>query len=232
MNPKEFSRQLENLAALEEPVRRRLYLYVVGHGGEVSREEAARGAGVSRALAAFHLDRLVEANLLEATFRRLTGREGPGAGRPSKLYRRSSVQFDVSLPQRRYEVAAQVLTEALARTGSGATLDASRDAAREYGERLGRELAPDASRGAPLTRAARALQVCGYEPRATGGDGGEVLLRNCPFDSIRNTSREVICGMNLALIEGLLSGLEAGGVQARLEPRPGHCCVALRRAPT
>ncbi len=228
MNPKEFSRQLENLAALQEPVRRRLYLFVVGQGREVSRDEAARGVGVSRALAAFHLDRLVDADLLEATFRRVSGREGPGAGRPAKLYRRSVAQFDVSLPQRRYELAAHVLTEALQRAGSETTLDATREAARDYGRRLGTELAPDAAKGAPLTRAARALRACGYEPRATGGAEGEVVLRNCPFDSLRNTSRELICGMNLALIEGLLSGLGAEGVQARLEPRPGLCCVALR----
>ncbi len=232
MSPKEFTRQLENLAALEEPVRRRLYLYVAARGGEVSRDEAARGVGVSRALAAFHLDRLVEANLLEATFRRLSGREGPGAGRPSKLYRRSSAQFDVSLPQRRYELAALVLTEALTRAESAETSDATREAARGWGERLGRELAPGAARGAPLTRAAKALLACGFEPRATGGAEREIVLRNCPFDSLRSVSRELICGMNLALIEGLLTGLEVEGVRARLAPRPGMCCVALRSGRT
>jgi predicted ArsR family transcriptional regulator len=186
---------------------------------------------VSRALAAFHLDKLVEADLLQATFRRLSGRKGPGAGRPSKLYRRSSAQFDVSLPQRRYELAAHVLTQALAKAESEATLEALRSAAREWGKRLAKESAAGTSRGDPLGRAARALGACGFEPHGTTHSEGEVVLRNCPFDSLRTESRDLICAMNLALIEGLLAGLGVEGVHARLSPRPGMCCVALRKRP-
>jgi predicted ArsR family transcriptional regulator len=231
MDPKDFARQLGNLAALDEPVRRKLYLYVIGRGREVSRDEAARGTRVSRALAAFHLDKLVEANLLQATFRRLSGRKGPGAGRPSKLYRRSSAQFDVSLPQRRYELAAHVLAQALAEAGSEARLEGLRNAARERGKRLAKDSAAGTSRGDPLGRAARALGTCGFEPHGSTDGGGEVVLRNCPFDSLRTESRELICAMNLALIEGLLDGLGVEGVLARLSPRPGMCCVVLRKGP-
>lgn len=230
MNSKDFAKQLENLAALDEPVRRKLYLYVVGRGGDISREEAARATGVSRALAAFHLDKLVEADLLEATFKRLGGRGGPGAGRPSKLYRRSTTQMDVSLPRRRYELAAHMLAQALATAQSEAMLEALRSAARDWGRRLAGETADRAGRGLPLKRVARALEACGFEPQVTTGAEGEVVLRNCPFDSLRAESREMICGMNLALIEGLLDGLGVEGVRARLAPRPGICCVALRSA--
>jgi predicted ArsR family transcriptional regulator len=228
MDPKDFARQLENLAALDEPVRRKLYLYVVGREGDVGRDEAARAVRVSRALAAFHLDKLVEANLLQVTFRRLSGRGGPGAGRPSKLYRRSRAQFDVSLPPRRYELAAHVLTQALVQGGSAATLETLRGAAREWGRRLARESAAATRRGRPLARATRALETCGFEPRGTTGGEGEVVLRNCPFDSLRTESRGAICEMNLALIEGLLAELGVEGVRAKLSPRPGMCCVALR----
>ena len=230
MNSKDFTKQLENLAALEEPVRRKLYLYVVGRGGDVSRDEAARATRVSRALAAFHLDKLVEADLLEATFKRLHGRGGPGAGRPSKLYRRSTTQMDVSLPRRRYELAAHMLAQALATAQSEATLEALRSAARDWGRRLAGESADRRGRGLPLKRVARALEACGFEPSGTTDEGGEVVLRNCPFDSLRAESREMICGMNLALIEGLLDGLGVESVRARLAPRPGMCCVALRNA--
>src|SRR5262245_40865761 len=118
MELKDFEKQLSSLAALDEPVRRRLYLYVVGQEGELSRDDVARGTRTQRSLVAFHLDKLVEAGLLEATFRRLSGRSGPGAGRPSKLYRRASSRFEVSVPPRRYELAAHVLAQALAGTKS------------------------------------------------------------------------------------------------------------------
>ena len=226
MNPKDFAKQVENLAALDEPVRRRLYRYVVGRSREVSRDEAARATRISRSLAAFHLDKLVEAGLLQATFRRLSGRVGPGAGRPAKLYRRASTQFDLSLPQRRYELAARVLTQALTNIGDEHGLQALRDAARDWGRRLAEEPSVGTRNPVPLKRAAQALEACGFEPRRTSD--GQVVLGNCPFASLQADSRELICGMNLALIQGLLSGLELQGVYARLAPRPGMCCVALR----
>jgi predicted ArsR family transcriptional regulator len=229
MDSKDFAQQLENLAALDDPVRRKLYLYVAGRGEDVSRDEAAHGTGVSRALAAFHLDKLVDVDLLQATFRRLRGRGGPGAGRPPKLYRRSSTQLDVSLPPRRYELAAHILAQALAQAPSEATLEALRNAAREWGRRLAGDVGGGV-RGRPLKRATRALEGCGYEPHATTDDEGEVVLRNCPFDSVRTESRDLICAMNLALIEGLIDGLGVEGVRARLSPRPGMCCVTLRNS--
>ncbi len=227
MDAKDFARQLEKLAVLDEPLRRRLYLHVVSAGGEVGREAAARAVDVSVTLAAFHLDRLVEAGLLEASFRRLSGRAGPGAGRPAKLYRRAATQLDVSVPQRRYELAAQLLTRALAENKTDAAMDSLRGAARERGAQLAGDPAMRAEAGAPLQRAAHALAVCGFEPAETPEH--EIVLRNCPFDSLRADCKEAICGMNLALIEGLLAGLSLDEVEARLAPQPGLCCVALRR---
>ena len=226
MENKDLGKQLQSLAALDEPVRRKLYLYVAGRDADVSRDEAARATRVSRALAAFHLEKLVKAGLLEATFRRLSARVGPGAGRPSKLYRRASTHFDVSLPQRRYELAAHVLAQALTEMKPDGGLDTLRGAAWDRGRRLAQEASVGTRRGLPLNRAMHALRACGFEPRRT--PEGEVVLRNCPFDSLRAGSRELICGMNLALIEGLLAGLGLKGVHARLAPREGTCCVALR----
>jgi len=223
MNDNEFGHQLESLAALDDRVRRRLYALVVARG-ELSRDQAASAARVSRALAAFHLDRLVEAGLLEATFRRLKGRSGPGAGRPSKLYRRAADQFGVSLPPRGYELAARVLAGALASTGTPAAAETLRRAAREQGRALAKD-AP-AGRGTPLRRAARALESLGYEPGP--GAAGELVLRNCPFESLRASCSGVICGMNHALIEGLLEARGLGQVEACPEPDPGRCCVVLR----
>src|SRR5262245_30220415 len=228
MEPRDFARQLETLALLDEPVRRRLYLYVAEHGAEVSRDQAARATKVSRALAAFHLDRLVEAGLLETTFRRLTGRTGPGAGRPAKLYRRASVQLDVSVPERRYEMAAHILARALAALPPDEARALLKNAARDWGRRMASDAAaaPGArGTGPALARAARALRACGFAPRR--GRSGGVVLGNCPFDSLARERREMVCGMNLALVEGLVDGLDLEGVRARIDPLPGGCCVAL-----
>src|SRR5712691_8155539 len=154
-----LAEQIAGVASLADPVRRSLYLYVAGRHADVGRDEAARAVKVSRALAAFHLDKLVAAGLLETSYRRLTKRRGPGAGRPAKLYRRSSRQFSVSLPQRNYELCARVLADALAGTGA-ATLASVKRTAR----RLGKTLAVEAHRRTaaghgrqPLLRAAKAL---------------------------------------------------------------------------
>lgn len=228
MDPNHFERQVEALRALDDPVRRKLFHFVEAHA-DASRDQAARAAGVTRALAAFHLDKLVSAGLLESTFRRLGGRSGPGAGRPSKLYRRSALQLDVTLPQRRYEWAAQMLSRAIADGGPDDAREALRRTAREHGERIGRGLARPPAKTPPLRAASRALRTCGFEP-ATGPEG-QVVLRNCPFASLREGCRDVVCSMNLAMIEGVLAGLELPAVQAALEPQPDTCCVALRGAP-
>ena len=227
MDPKHFEYQVRALSALDEPVRRKL-LQFVERRGEASRDQAARGAGVSRALAAFHLDKLVDAGLLQASFRRLSGRSGPGAGRPSKLYRRSALQLDVTLPQRRYEWAAQVLARALGSSATPETTGALRDAARAHGERIGRDLPKPSAKAPPLRAAATALGTCGFDPALA--PAGQLVLRNCPFASLREGCRDVVCGMNLALIEGVLGGLGLEGVTAALEPQPDPCCVALRAA--
>jgi predicted ArsR family transcriptional regulator len=226
MDPRDFARQLETLAVLDEPVRRKLYLYVAGQADDVGRDEAARATKVSRALAAFHLDKLVEAGLLEASFRRLSGRAGPGAGRPAKLYRRASVQLDVSVPQRRYEMAAHILARALAELPADESRALLREAARDWGGRMAAEPTVAKRSGLPLQRAKHALAACGFEPHRTRA--GELVLGNCPFHSLAAERRELVCGMNQALIEGLLAGLDLPGVEARLAPQATGCCVALR----
>jgi len=227
MKPKELARQLEGIAELEEPTRRKLYFYVVDQPGDVSRDDAASAIGISRSLAAFHLDRLVEAGLLETTFRRLSAKTGPGAGRPSKLYRRGPARIDISLPARRYELAAHVIAQALAGVQGEEATKLLAEAARAWGTRLARDSSADSGKGAPLVRAMRALHACGFEPLQESD--GRVVLRNCPFDALRAQNRQMICGMNVALIEGLLSGLGLGEVHAMFAPRQGMCCVALHR---
>jgi predicted ArsR family transcriptional regulator len=219
------------VAALGERARRALYEYVVSQPEPVGREQAAQAVGIGRPLAAFHLDRLVQRGLLAATYRRLGDRTGPGAGRTSKLYRRAAVDFSVSLPPRDYELAARVMLEALERLPADAGRASLERSAHGLGETMGREAARSAGHGpAPALRAAAAgvLREHGFEPFLD--PEGVLRLRNCPFRSLAAERPALVCGMNLALVEGLLAGLgELGdGVRAALEPGPAICCVALR----
>ena len=213
---------LTALAALGEPARRMLYHFVAGSDHAVSRDEAATATGLSRSAAAFHLDRMVEDGLLETEFRRLSGRRGPGAGRPAKLYRRAGCDIEVSLPARRYAYAADLLAAAVARsTETGQPVEAVLDEeARARGARLA---------GSVTAGGAGAVDVLageGYEPRA---DGDDVVLANCPFHTLAADHPALVCGMNLALLQGFAAALPGQGWEARLEPWAGHCCVRLAR---
>jgi predicted ArsR family transcriptional regulator len=223
------SRQITAVAALAEPLRRALYEYVVAQPQEVSRDQAATGVGVDRAAAAFHLDRLVREGLLEASYRRLGSKTGPGAGRPSKLYRRGPAQVTVSLPQREYELAARLLLRAVADSTGPAAQASLQSAAREVGEALGRRArlaSPRAHRQELHDGLVGQLRDHGFEPFAD--EEGVVRLRNCPFHSLACEQPELVCGMNLRLVEGMVDGLGEAGLKAVLDPRPQLCCVALQ----
>ncbi|MFF1696342.1 helix-turn-helix transcriptional regulator [Streptomyces sp. NPDC058257] len=221
-------KDIDAIAVLQDPVRRRLYEYVAGQGREVGRNEAAEAAGVARTLAAHHLDKLTEAGLLESGSRRLTGRSGPGAGRPAKVYTRARAEHSVSLPARDYRTAAELLAEAAEQVGLDAALCA---AARRRGETLRGSAAPCGG----LDEAVEMLSARGYEPHrevaeAKDVEGADVAprvvrMRNCPFHAVAERFPPLVCGMNLALLEGLLG--EGGPVRARMDARPGECCVVL-----
>jgi predicted ArsR family transcriptional regulator len=223
----ELTSQISAVAALNEPVRRALYTYVAQKPEAVGREEAAQAVGITRELAAFHLDKLLEEGLLDVEYRRISGRSGPGAGRPAKLYRPSARQVQVILPERRYDLAGDLLAQAIEESGGDPARAIDR-VARRFGQSLGAEARrqmgrrPGTSR--LLDRACEVLRDYGFEPTRTDG---EIRLRNCPFDTLSRDHTELICGMNLSLAQGLLAGLEAEGVDVRLDPQPGSCCVAL-----
>jgi predicted ArsR family transcriptional regulator len=227
----DFAAQVTGVGALAEPARRALYRYVVAQPEPVSRDQAAAGAGVPRHTAKFHLDKLVADGLLDTEYRRLSGRRGPGAGRPTKLYRRSSRQLAVSLPPRHYDLAGQILAGAVedaARDGVP-VLEAVHRAAADAGRRLGAEQRRSADASAlPLDDLAGVLAALGYEPRV---QRDAVLLANCPFHALARTHTELVCGMNLHLIAAMLDELGHPDVQARLDPAPDRCCVTLTAEP-
>lgn len=223
--------QVSALAALDEPNRRRLYEHVVQQPGPVSRDDAATALDMARATAAFHLDRLVDEGLLRVSYQRRTGRTGPGAGRTAKLYSRSTREVAVSLPERRYDLAGRLLASALAeaeRTGASPRAVLERRA-----HAMGRELAcradPETTPRRDQAGILRALEAHGFEPRREGPD---VVLANCPFHALAQEQTELVCGMNHRLLDGFLNELDPTGWTARLDPRPGSCCVRFEPAGT
>lgn len=228
--PRSQADRLATIAALGEPLRRSIYLYVAAEPDAVSRDQAAERFGVSRAVAAFHLDKLAGLGLLDVEFRRPPGRGGPGAGRPAKLYRATAGEVSFYLPPREYELAGRLLAEAVtASLRDGVPVEeALTDTARSVGQSLGRRAREHASDGlgadSVIDAACEVLNECAYEPSR---DEHAVVLGNCPFRSLAEQYRPLVCGMNLALMTGFTEELEGAGLHAMLDPGPGHCCVRL-----
>lgn len=210
------------LNLLGNPVRRRLYEQVSAAVDAIGRDEAAAAARVSRSLAAYHLDKLVEQGLLNASFARAEGRSGPGAGRPAKRYRRAEREFALRVPPRDYQLLAELLVAAAAEDDSGAVCEAVERAAYNCGRSLGENANPDTGEG--RARLERLLLQRGYEPFAD--QRTTIRLRNCPFHAVARRDPELVCGLNLRLLEGLIDGLEIDA-HAVLESAERQCCVAI-----
>jgi predicted ArsR family transcriptional regulator len=231
MSKASFVDRVRGVAALDHPVTQSVYR-LLAERGELSRDGAAESLELARSVAAFHLDKLVDAGLADVRFERLTGRSGPGAGRTAKVYRRSDTEIGVSLPERRYDLAGGLLAEAVERSSHEGVpvARALRRAASEAGRRIG-----EVARVAAGRRSARAkrrdavvgvLERHGYEPHLRGG---EVVLTNCPFHALAEQHRDLVCGMNLELLNGVIDGADGADVlEARLAPQPGYCCVRMK----
>lgn len=222
------------ISALGEPTRRALYEHVSETGDWVSRDEAADAVNLERGTAAHHLDRLADDGLLEVDFQRRSGRQGPGAGRPAKLYRRARRDFDVTIPPRDYALAGRLLAEAADRSRSDGTdiTEALHDAASAEGKHLAEEIGSRLRSSRARSSASRrrvvldALAEHGFEPRPT--EDGTVILRNCPFHQLAREHTDLICGMNLCMMRATIENVGETGLAARLEPEPGQCCVKLQ----
>ena len=213
-------------AALVDRSRRALYQHVCHQDRPVSREEAANATGVSRALAAFHLDKLVEVGLLRARYEPSPHRPRT-RGRAPKVYEPAPERLDardglvITIPERRYRLLAEILADAVAQDPGDAG-QAARERAHQRGRDLGRQLR--AHEAAPAV--ADVLAELGFAPAPE--PDGRLLLHNCPFHALATRHTALVCGLNHALLTGLLEGLAADRVRADLVPRPGACCVTVR----
>lgn len=204
------------LAATADPTRRALLRLVSRSPAPLGRDAAAAALGIPRATAAFHLDRLVDAGLLDSRFLRVNGKTGPGAGRPAKLYSRSGVEVGVSIPERHYDLAGDLLSEAVevADTSGRPMPTVIAEVARARGHDIG-------SASGTLDAA---LEATGYEPRT---EEQTVLLVNCPFHRLAQRHTGTICAMNVALVEGMAEGTGTDPHRVRFAPADGRCCVEI-----
>ena len=219
----------QRVQLLTEPTRRRVYDAVRAARAPMTRDQVADATDVSRRLAAFHLDLLAEAGLLDVDYARPAGRSGPGAGRPAKRYRAAPLDIDVSVPPRRYDIAARVLARAVADPGDDGPAERANAIAREEGELIGaaRRSGGRMSARKSLEAAAEVLSELGYEPQA---DAACVKLRNCPFHAVVDVAPALVCGLNDALISGILKGLGADdSVGAALDGVAPDCCVTVAK---
>jgi predicted ArsR family transcriptional regulator len=230
MTHDDFAKRVAGVAALDDPIRRDLYLYVSGQSAPVSRDQASDALGIARHTAKFHLDKLAEEGLLDTSFKRLSERRGPGAGRPTKLYARSSRQLSVILPERHYDLAGQLLATAIENAAAQGSTPAA--ALKVVAAGWGRQVADQARATAGPEPTSERLVACtcqtltenGYEPKRTNGT---IVLRNCPFDALAREHTELVCGMNLVILDAATEQLPEISLAARLEPAPDRCCVVL-----
>ena len=217
------------VAALDDDLRRRMYTYCRQAVHPVTREEAAAHVGISRKLAAFHLDKLVDAGLLRAHYAQVGGIRR--VGRAPKVYQPTDDLVRVSIPERRHDLLAELLLHALSEEradepAAAAAVRLARDRGADLGadERVGGRLGRLGAERA-LTIAQAVLARHGFEPHREGST--EVRLRNCPFQPLAAKHPALVCGVNHAFLSGFLTGLGALTVQAILVPTPGECCVRL-----
>lgn len=219
------------IAALDDDLRRGMYEFIRGAHRPVTRDEAAAAVGISRKLAAFHLDKLVETGALRAHY------AAPGrirrVGRMPKVYEPSGMDIRVNIPPRSYDLLAGILLDAVLAEPQeeGNAQDAAMRVAREHGYAAGvaerqRSRWGWLGPGLALTLISGMLEHYGFEPgRSAAPD--RVLLRNCPFHPFAARSPELVCGINLGFLSGVIDGLETSAIEAILRPCPGQCCVEL-----
>jgi predicted ArsR family transcriptional regulator len=196
-------------------VRRRLCEYVASRDEPAARDAAAAGVGISRTLAAYHLDKLADAGILAVSYARATGWSGPGARRPAKRYSPAQQELSASVPPNNYGLRAKLLAEAVASDDSGTVGSTVAAVAHQAGQ--------DSVSG---TGVVDALCRCGYEP-AQRADG-DIELRNRPFHQLARQYPELVCSLNLQLIQGMLEATGDRPARGVLAPREGGCCVVAR----
>jgi predicted ArsR family transcriptional regulator len=231
MGPDQDRQAMAALALLADELRQRLYRFVAAQPGPVTRDQAAAAVGISRKLAAFHLDKLTAAGLLETAAPDPASRR-PGPGRTPKAYRPAAAEVTLSIPTRRYDALGEVLAQAILADGPASTTrHTAHQLAHDRGVALGERVRAERRLGRlgperALTVVGELLGVCGYAPARA--PQLQLVLRNCPFRQLSRRAPELICGLNQEFLAGLLAGLQTHRIDAVLQPDPARCCVLVQ----
>jgi predicted ArsR family transcriptional regulator len=214
----------QDAQVLADERRRAIYLHVSKGHGPITVNEVAEAFNIHRNAAKHHLDRLLEAGLLQAEFRRVNGRRGPGAGRPSKLYSATDVEVSFSVPERHYDLLAHLLLQALTRGDDLETVGAR--FGRELGEATKAEY-PDADVNVGVQRA---LDRLGFRPKVESDADGKLWITtdNCPFAVVAaGAPQGEICRLDHAIISGVLDAYgKSSTVKGQTSIAAGHdVCV-------
>lgn len=229
MSIEKRGREIAGISALDDPLRLQLYTCVSEASGWINRDQAALALGIARHVAKFNLDKLEEDGLLEVEYKRPPGRQGPGAGRPTKYYRRSPREISVTLPERHYDFAGSVLARAIVESKDVGTpiVEALHKSARIAGKSIAQEvvdrIGPTVDESKIEEGIVEILAERGYEPKLAPQG---ISLLNCPFHSLAQEYTSLVCGVNEDLIDSLLEDLPTQ-LHALLQPEAGHCCIRL-----
>jgi predicted ArsR family transcriptional regulator len=203
----------EPLDAVADPGLRAALLFARSQAEPITADDAAAALEVHRNVARGRLDRLAAAGLLEVTRERRTGRSGPGAGRPAKVYRVAPELEAIEFPPRHFDELVAALVEELPES-----------ALRRAGAQFGRQLAMaaglrpvrDLVRG--LGRACAAVRSLGYQASLVSVEGDRAVISTptCPLRPLvarRPETAEIDRGMWAGLVERALDGVRAEDVR-------------------
>jgi predicted ArsR family transcriptional regulator len=207
---------MDALEAVGIPELREALLFVRGRREPVSADDLAGVQHVHRNVARRRLDRLAAAGLLVTRSERRSGRTGPGAGRPARIYAASPETTGIEFPARHYEELVGLLVDALPQRSRSKRL-----------HDVGLDLAAGLLRGAPIApardlrigveRVCDAVGRLGFQASVEAVDEETAVIATptCPLRPLvvkRPETADVDRGMWCGLIAGGLQDVRGADV--------------------
>lgn len=226
---------MDALQAIGDRGLRDTLVFVRGEPQAVTIDEVAAAHGIHRNVARRRLEQLATARLLVTGFERRTGRSGPGAGRPAKVYSPAPEMSGIEFPARRYPELVGLLLD-----------DVPTRRREDVGVRFGTMLAaaaevePSTDRRVGLERLCEALGALGFQAHleSLDDDAAEIVTPTCPLRPLVVTdasAADLDRGVWRALVAGALEGVDPDDVGCKahdcLEPCAScRIVIDLKRA--